>query len=587
MSLTPLLVLEGVSVTRSLPGGERLRALEDVCWTWNRGETWAFRGANGSGKSTLLRLIRGELWPDSSGGQRTYFFEGVPKTSPLSVKDRIALISPETQDWYLSSGWALSVRQVVSTGFFNELLPHRILTLEQEVRLLEVAQNLGVDGWLERDVRSLSNGQHRQVLLARALVGNPLALLLDEFFEGVDSDSSVRLRALMRDLSRRVPTVYTGHRDDGALEFASHELVLERGRVLRSCEVSRVGERGRAGVMGRRTGGEARKVPFSPRRPVGGPARETDSPDRRAGPEGAVLLKTWRSVQDVLKLGQDSGPAREVLKLGQDSAALSKTWGDGEKRHSVFAVREEGVFLERIPVTSMSTTPLVQLENVTVRRGAKTVLEDICWTFEAQQNWVLLGHNGAGKSTLAKVIRRELYPLQGGRVRHFGAEGGSSWKLWQRIPLVSSEGNVLHRVSASGLSASGKTLVASGFEGWMGYAPVLEPQQEAKVLEWMDYFEVSHLRERPANQMSAGELGRCLLARAMVNDPDLLILDEPFDYLDRVTKTKLTALISTLERTRFLLIAHRLEDIPGSATHLLRLEGGSVREQGELDLAKL
>jgi len=235
----------------------------------------------------------------------------------------------------------------------------------------------------------------------------------------------------------------------------------------------------------------------------------------------------------------------------------------------------------------MSTTPLVQLENVTVRRGAKTVLEDICWTFEAQQNWVLLGHNGAGKSTLAKVIRRELYPLQGGRVRHFGAEGGSSWKLWQRIPLVSSEGNVLHRVSASGLSASGKTLVASGFEGWMGYAPVLEPQQEAKVLEWMDYFEVSHLRERPANQMSAGELGRCLLARAMVNDPDLLILDEPFDYLDRVTKTKLTALISTLERTRFLLIAHRLEDIPGSATHLLRLEGGSVREQGELDLAKL
>ena len=521
MTSGTLLTLEGVSVTRSLPGGERLKALEEVCWTWNRGETWALRGANGSGKSTLLRLIRGELWPDSSGekfsgekssdGQRTYFFEGVVKTSPLSVKDRIALISPETQDWYLSSGWVLSVRQVLSTGFWGELLPHRNLTLEQEARLLEVAQNLGVDGWLERDVRSLSNGQRRQVLLTRALVGNPLALLLDEFFEGVDLDSSSRLRLLMKDLSRSVPTVYTGHRDDGALEFASHELVLERGRVIFQGVVSRTGEKGGAGVMGAE--------------------------------------------------------------------------GDGKRRDSSLQARGGVSIFERVPV--LSTTPLVQLENVTVRRGVKAVLEEVSWTLESHQNWVLLGHNGAGKSTLAKVIRRELYPLQGGRVRHFGREGGSSWRLWQRIPLVSSEAGVLHRVSAAGLSAPGKTLVASGFEGWIGYAPTLEPQQEVKVLEWMDYFEILHLQNRPANQMSAGELKRCLLARAMVNDPDLLILDEPFDYLDRATKTRLTALISGLERTRFVLIAHRLEDIPESATHVLRLEGGRVQEQRLLNIAQL
>lgn len=510
MSPTPLVVLEGVSVTRTLPGGERLRALENFSWTWNRGETWALRGANGSGKSTLLRLIRGELWPDVDRGRRTYYFEGVPKVSPLSVVGRIAFISPETQDWYLSSGWALSVRQVLSTGFWGELLPHRILTPEREARLLEVAHTLQVDSWLERDVRSLSNGQRRQVLLARALVGNPLALLLDEFFEGIDTDSSARLRHMMRDLSRDLPTLYTGHRDDGALEFASHELLLEGGRVLRLGEVSRAGEPG-----------------------------------------------SWR-----------------VGERGEEG-----------KSQPTFQARGEGAMLERVAVSPL--TPLVQLENVTVRRGVKTVLEDVSWTLEPHQNWVLLGHNGAGKSTLARVIRRELYPLQGGRVRHFGREGGSSWKLWQRIPLVSSEAGVLHRVSAAGLSASGKTLVASGFEGWIGYAPVLEPQQQAKVLEWMDYFEVSHLQSRPANQMSAGELGRCLLARAMVNDPDLLILDEPFDYLDRATKARLTALISQLERTRFVLIAHRLEDIPGSATHVLRLEGGQVQEQGELHLTRL
>ena len=256
------------------------------------------------------------------------------------------------------------------------------------------------------------------------------------------------------------------------------------------------------------------------------------------------------------------------------------------KRHVLSRTAPTGP--ARLPGLSASpSVPLVQLENVTVRRGAKTVLENVSWTLESHQNWVLLGHNGAGKSTLAKVIRRELHPLQGGRVRHFGQEGGSSWKLWQRIPLVSSEAGTLHRVSAAGLSATGKTLVASGFEGWMGYAPILEPEREQKVLEWMDYFEVLHLRERPANRMSAGELKRCLLARALVNNPDLLILDEPFDYLDRVTKTKLTALISTLERTRFLLIAHRLEDIPESATHVLRLEGGRVQEQGELSLARL
>lgn len=483
----PLIQLERISVTRTLPSGEKNLALEGIDWRWRPSETWALRGRNGSGKSTLLRVIKGDQWFDF-GGQRRYFLDGTLRTSPLSVKDHIALISPESQDWYLSSGYALSVRQVIASGFYGELLPHRSLSSEQKARLLEQAEGLGLADWLERDIRSLSNGQRRQVLLARALVGDPLALLLDEFFEGIDQATSVHLREQMHELSQHIPTVYTGHRLEGELEFATHELWLEAGKV------------------------------------------------------------------------------RDV--------ALPKT----------FVVGSSAAVLHLAPQKPIQK--LIELEHVYLKRGSSLVLTDISWTMESDQNWVILGHNGAGKSSLCKLIRRELYPLLGGTkpaiVRRFGKETGSSWDLWKRITLVSGEITSAHRFNVSDISATGHTLVASGFESFIGIAPPLSPAQESKIAVLMDFFEIDHLAKRPANQMSAGEIKKCLLARALVADPEIIILDEPFDYLDSSSKKRLMQRISALERTRFILIAHRPEDIPESATHLMRLEHGRIEYQGRL-----
>lgn len=495
----PLIQLECISVTRILPSGEKNHALEGVTWSWQRGETWAFRGRNGSGKSTLLRVIKGDQW-FNFGGERRYFLDGRLRTSPLSVKDRIALISPESQDWYLSSGYALSVRQVIASGFYGELLPHRSLSSEQNARLLEQAQMLGLADWLERDIRSLSNGQRRQVLLARALVGDPLALLLDEFFEGIDQASSVHLREQMRELSQHIPTLYTGHRLEGELEFATHELWLEAGQI-----------------------------------------------------RDAALPKTLGVVLNVVV------SSVVVLSVVDSSAAVLR----------------------------VAPRKLIELEHVNVKRGSSLVLKNISWTMESDQNWVILGHNGAGKSTLCQLMRRELYPLPSGTppsvVRRFGLEGGSSWDIWKRITLVSGEIISAHRFNVSEISATGHTLVASGFESFIGISPPLSPSQESKIAVLMDFFEIDHLVKRPADQMSAGEIKKCLLARALVADPEIIILDEPFDYLDSSSKKRLMQRISALERTRFILIAHRPADIPESATHLMRLERGIIEYQGRLE----
>jgi molybdate transport system ATP-binding protein len=487
----PLVQLERVSVSRTLPSGEKNVALEGIDWVWKRGETWAFRGRNGSGKSTLLRVIKGDQWFDT-GGSRQYGLDETLRNSPLSVKDRIALISPESQEWYLSSGYALSVRQVISSGFYGELLPYRQLSSAQQQRLLEQSEALAVQDWLERDIRSLSNGQRRQVLLARALVGDPLALLLDEFFEGIDQATSVHLREQMQQLSQQIPTLYTGHRQGGELEFASHELWLERGKI----------------------------------RPATKPRLE--------------------------RLG--SNPTETETEIPAQIPTAPHKW--------------------------------IELEHVHVQRGSRVVLQDISWTMESNQNWVILGHNGAGKSTLCQLIRRELYPLLGGTppavVRRFGLEGGSSWEIWKKISLVSSEITSAHRSNVSEISATGHTVVASGFESFIGIEPPLSPAQEQKIALLMDFFEVDHLAQRPANQMSAGEIKKCLLARALVADPKIIILDEPFDYLDSSSKKRLMHKISTLEQTRFIVIAHRPEDIPENASHLMRLERGRIEYQGVL-----
>ncbi|WP_045234511.1 ATP-binding cassette domain-containing protein, partial [Deinococcus pimensis] len=186
----PLVRLSDVSVT--VDGRE---ALVGVSWTLRRGETWAVTGPNGAGKSTFFRVVAGLTWPSS--GERTYGFSGRETRSPLAARERVALVSPEASDWYLRHDWALTAAQVVTSGVTRTPLPAFPAVAAHETRARAVLAELGLSHLSERDVRTLSQGQRRRVLLARALAGSPDVLVLDEFFEGVDAASRADLRAVV------------------------------------------------------------------------------------------------------------------------------------------------------------------------------------------------------------------------------------------------------------------------------------------------------------------------------------------------------------------------------------------------------
>src|SRR5262249_40941136 len=152
------------------------------------GEHWAVLGRNGSGKSTLLKLIRGELWPAPGGaGRRVYALNGEEQSSAVGIKEQFALVSPELQMRYRQQEWTLTATQVVQSGFGGGDYVYRKLTPEQIDRVLALSRQLALDPLLARNVQTLSSGELRKVLIARALVASPRVLVCDEICDGLDA----------------------------------------------------------------------------------------------------------------------------------------------------------------------------------------------------------------------------------------------------------------------------------------------------------------------------------------------------------------------------------------------------------------
>ena len=205
--------------------------LSSIDLTVQRGDVLRVSGANGAGKSTLLKILRGDLWP--TGGSRRYYFTDPPRESPIGARERIALITPELQDRLRRLEYDRTALELVQTGFAQTDYLYAPLNNTQLERAISVMRDLKLEGLIDRPVNQLSQGQLRQTLLARAIVGKPDILLLDEFFAGIDPDSRARLRELVDSLARGGLTiVYTTHRETETLETTTRGVTLEGGRIV-------------------------------------------------------------------------------------------------------------------------------------------------------------------------------------------------------------------------------------------------------------------------------------------------------------------------------------------------------------------
>ncbi len=217
--------LRNVSVTRS---GEHL--LHDIDWELERGVHWAVCGANGAGKTTFLRLLRGELAPDGDGERRYDFGDGMQETV-IGLRQRIGVVSPDLQDFYVLHGGKATGREIVLAGFFDTPLLYETPSVEQEVAAEDIFRALNMRGLGVMTAASMSTGQLRKVLIARALALKPDILLLDECLEGLDTDARESVIALMEAAAAMTTLVVAAHQAEDVPEVVERVLALDGGEI--------------------------------------------------------------------------------------------------------------------------------------------------------------------------------------------------------------------------------------------------------------------------------------------------------------------------------------------------------------------
>ncbi len=221
--------LNSVSVRR---GGKWV--LRDITWRLRPGDRWALLGDNGAGKTQLLKLLSGDVWPTPgpAGSSRT-FQVGRRALDLIDAKRRIAYVGGERQDKYARYRWNLSVRDVVATGLHRtDLLLSPVSRLEAK-RVAATLSACGLTALATREFSSLSYGEKRLALLARALVQDPDWLLLDEFYNGLDADYRQRIDAVLKTACDRGQSwVVTAHRAMDVPRGTRSLIQLCGGKVL-------------------------------------------------------------------------------------------------------------------------------------------------------------------------------------------------------------------------------------------------------------------------------------------------------------------------------------------------------------------
>lgn len=227
---------------------------------------------------------------------------------------------------------------------------------------------------------------------------------------------------------------------------------------------------------------------------------------------------------------------------------------------------------------------VIEMLDVSVVRNDKKILQDISWQVAASDRWVILGPNGAGKTTLMQMVQTLIFP-SAGIVQIFGEYLGlvDVFELRPRIGLSSAslldlfpeQETVLDVVKTSAYSMTGT---------WReNYEDTDFQRAEDLLKQWG----VLHLSGRVFRTLSEGEKKRVLIARALMSNPEVLLLDEPAAGLDIVGRESMIAELGKFAKSQAapvtILVTHHVEEIPEGFTHVLCLKDGLLVAQGSIE----
>lgn len=474
-------------------------------WNIRPGEHWAIAGANGAGKSTLLQAILGQV-PVSKGEILYQLGDGTEFPGWGYPEGAIGYVSQDEHRALIRS--VLTFHQARWTPF-DEHPPVLVKEVISEGKyrlssapLREVLDALNIGHLLERSVESLSNGEVRKTLLARALASEPKMLLLDDPYEGLDTASRRNLKALLHWVMRRgTSIVMTLQRPEENPRGITHLLCVERRRI----------------------------AAFGPKKLI---------------LESGVLERC-------------TTPRRRAFDFSRITS------------------------FRRACAVPVNPEPCVEIRNAFVVYDNASILRAVDWTIYPGQKWVLRGPNGSGKSTLASLILGDNPQAYSNHVRVFGwlrGHGESLWEIKEKIGWIAPE---LHYHYDE--SATCREVVASGLYDTVGLYQDGSAGEARQVRRWMRALRIGGLEHTLFGAISDGQQRCVLMARALVKEPPLLILDEPCQGLDQAHRAAMYALLERLAQqpnATIIYITHHTDEIPASFTHELHLKAGRVARCG-------
>jgi len=374
-----------------------------------------------------------------------------------------------------------------------------------QLKQVEVTMTqVGIADLMTAKFNALSQGQLRKILIARAIIGQPAVLILDEVGVGLDKQSRLHLLDFIQKVAEGGTQILcTTHRRDELIPAISHVMELKGGRIV--------------------TAGE-----------------------RQDGETGDGAAQKPRRTTEV-------------------------RWSPVPRLPS------------RLPSRSVSAPTLIDIQNadVALDEGAKVVLHNVTWRMSAGENWMILGDNGVGKSTLLKLILGELWPSFGGvpagSIERFGRKDFRNvWEIKKQIGYVSADFQTRYYVDLPA-----EKVIASGFFASVGWLQPTTKTQDRRVQQVIEQFGLEPLARRSILEMSYGQARKVLAARAVVNKPKLVILDEVFDGLDAQFRQTLGEMFEGIvaQGTGLILVSHHDNDLLPCITHRMKIEHGRIVSQ--------
>ncbi|OYO23106.1 iron ABC transporter ATP-binding protein [Enemella dayhoffiae] len=227
---------------------------------------------------------------------------------------------------------------------------------------------------------------------------------------------------------------------------------------------------------------------------------------------------------------------------------------------------------------------VVELADVSIVRGGATLLTGIDWQVDETDRWVVIGPNGAGKTTLLQLLAAQLHPTTG-VVGLLGEVLGAVdvFELRPRIGVTSAA--LADRIPRG--EAVRDVIVSASYAVMGRWREQYDEMDHARSEELMSQLRVDHLANRTFGTLSEGERKRVQIARALMTDPELLLLDEPAAGLDVAGRESLVRTLSELAADEFapasVLVTHHVEEIPVGMTHALLLKQGRIVAAGPID----